>query len=93
MLWGWIRTWICSGFTEKSHFASITSRPLLTMLAESIVIFRPIAQFGCFRASSTRTFSSCCLVKPRKDGKTVFYSLADDHVRKIIAMGIEHIME
>ena len=33
------------------------------------------------------------LVKPRKDGKTVFYSLADDHVRKIIAQGMEHIEE
>lgn len=33
------------------------------------------------------------LVKPRRDGKTVFYSLADDHVRKIIAQGMEHIEE
>jgi ArsR family transcriptional regulator len=33
------------------------------------------------------------LVKPRKDGKTVFYSLADDHVRKIIAQGMEHVEE
>ena len=32
-------------------------------------------------------------MKPRKDGKTVFYSLADDHVRKIIAQGMEHIEE
>ncbi len=33
------------------------------------------------------------LVKPRKDGKAVFYSLSDDHVRKIIAQGMEHIDE
>ena len=33
------------------------------------------------------------LVKPRREGKTVYYSLADDHVRKIIAQGMEHIME
>ena len=33
------------------------------------------------------------LVKPRKDGKTVFYSLSDDHVRKIIAQGMDHIKE
>ena len=33
------------------------------------------------------------LVKPRKDGKTVFYSLADDHVRTLIAQGMEHIEE
>lgn len=33
------------------------------------------------------------LVKSRRDGKSVFYSLADDHVRTIIGQGMEHIME
>lgn len=33
------------------------------------------------------------LVKSRRDGKSVFYSLADDHVRTIISMGLEHIEE
>ena len=33
------------------------------------------------------------LVKARKDGKLIFYSLADDHVYKIIGQGMEHIEE
>ena len=33
------------------------------------------------------------LVSGRKDGKNVRYSLADDHVRTIIDMGLEHIEE
>lgn len=33
------------------------------------------------------------LVKARKDGKMIFYSLADDHVYKIIGQGMEHISE
>lgn len=33
------------------------------------------------------------LVKNRREGKSVFYSLADDHVRTIIAQGREHIRE
>lgn len=33
------------------------------------------------------------LVKARKDGKNVFYSLADNHVRDIFEKGIEHIKE
>ena len=33
------------------------------------------------------------LVKARREGKSVFYSLADDHVRTIIAKGQEHIEE
>ena len=33
------------------------------------------------------------LVKSRREGKSVFYSLADSHVRSIIAQGREHIEE
>lgn len=33
------------------------------------------------------------LVKYRKDGQTIYYSLADDHVEKIFMMGVEHIDE
>ena len=33
------------------------------------------------------------LVKCRREGKSVFYSLADDHVKTIIAQGLEHIEE
>ena len=33
------------------------------------------------------------LVKSRRDGKSVFYSLADSHVRTIISQGFEHIEE
>ena len=33
------------------------------------------------------------LVKSRREGKSVFYSLADGHVRTIIAQGMEHIEE
>ena len=33
------------------------------------------------------------LVKYRRQGKTVFYSLADDHVKTIIDQGLEHVRE
>ena len=33
------------------------------------------------------------LVKSRREGKSIFYSLADNHVRSIIAQGREHIEE
>ena len=33
------------------------------------------------------------LVKNRREGKSNFYSLADDHVRTIIAQGLDHIEE
>ena len=33
------------------------------------------------------------LVKNRRDGKQMYYSLADDHVRTILSMGMEHLQE
>jgi ArsR family transcriptional regulator len=33
------------------------------------------------------------LVTSRRDGKSIYYSLADDHVRSIINLGIEHVCE
>lgn len=33
------------------------------------------------------------LIRSRRDGKQIFYSLADDHVRLIIDQGKEHVQE
>ena len=33
------------------------------------------------------------LVSARRDGKTIFYALADDHVRTMMDQGIEHVTE
>ncbi len=33
------------------------------------------------------------LIKFRRDGKNILYSLADDHVRTILEMGLEHVLE
>ena len=33
------------------------------------------------------------LIKNRREGKTIFYSLADSHVINIIAQGLEHVRE
>ncbi len=33
------------------------------------------------------------LISARRDGKMVFYSLADDHVRSIIDLGLDHVSE
>lgn len=40
-----------------------------------------------------RVLKNARLVKYRKQGKSVFYSLHDDHVKTIINMGVEHIEE
>jgi ArsR family transcriptional regulator, lead/cadmium/zinc/bismuth-responsive transcriptional repressor len=40
-----------------------------------------------------RILKQAKLVKCRRDGKSAFYSLSDDHVRSIIEKGREHIEE
>lgn len=40
-----------------------------------------------------RVLKSARLIKARRDGKTVFYSLADEHVRTLMNCAIEHIRE
>jgi ArsR family transcriptional regulator len=40
-----------------------------------------------------RVLKQARLVKYRKDGKVIYYSLADDHVNQIFAQGLEHVNE
>ena len=40
-----------------------------------------------------RVLKQTCLVKYRRDGKTVFYSLADAHIKTIFDQGLEHVLE
>ena len=40
-----------------------------------------------------RVLKTSQLIKFRREGKSIFYSLADDHVRTILGQGMEHISE
>ena len=40
-----------------------------------------------------RILKQARLVKPRREGKMVYYALADDHGRTIFAQGLDHILE
>lgn len=40
-----------------------------------------------------RVLRTAGLIKVRRSGKSAFYSLDDDHVKKIIELGFEHITE
>lgn len=40
-----------------------------------------------------RILKQARLIKARRDGKSVFYSLADDHVATLLRQGMEHICE
>lgn len=40
-----------------------------------------------------RILKQADLVRSRRDGKAIFYSLADDHVATIMNQGMEHVCE
>lgn len=40
-----------------------------------------------------RVLKDSKLVRFRREGKTVYYALDDDHVRSILSMGMEHVEE
>lgn len=40
-----------------------------------------------------KTLRDAKLVKSRREGKQIFYSLKDNHVKQIISAGLEHVIE
>lgn len=78
-------------------FGDSTRIKILYVLFESEMCVGGIAQLLNMTMSAIshqlRVLKGARLVKQRREGKTVFYSLSDDHVRTIIEMGMEHISE
>ena len=78
-------------------FGDSTRIRILYVLFESEMCVCDIAQLLGMSQSAIshqlRCLKQSKLVKCRRDGKTVFYSLADGHVRTIINQGMEHIMD
>ncbi len=78
-------------------FGDSTRIRILYVLFESEVCVCDIAEVLGMNQSAIshqlRLLKQAKLVKNRREGKTVYYSLADDHVRTIIDQGMEHIEE
>ena len=78
-------------------FGDSTRIKILYVLFESEMCVCDIAQLLGISQSAVshhlRVLKQSKLVKFRKDGKSVIYSLTDDHVRTIIDQGLEHICE
>ena len=78
-------------------FGDSTRIRILFVLFEAEVCVCDLAQVLNMTQSAIshqlRILKQSKLVKSRREGKSVFYSLADAHVRTIIAQGREHITE
>ncbi len=78
-------------------FADSTRIKILYVLFESEMCVCDLAQLLGMTQSAIshqlRSLKQAKLVKYRREGKTVFYSLSDGHVRTILDQGMEHIGE
>ena len=78
-------------------FGDSTRIKILYVLFESEMCVYDIARLLNMTQSAIshqlKVLKQSKLVRYRREGKTVFYSLADDHVRTIIDQGMEHISE
>lgn len=78
-------------------FGDTTRIKILYALFESELCVNDIAQVVELSQSAVshqlRLLKTNKLVKFRREGKTIYYSLDDDHVRSMIALGMEHVEE
>ncbi len=78
-------------------FGESTRIKILYAMFETELCVNDIAKLLNLSQSSVshqlRILKSSKLVKFRREGKSVFYSLDDEHVRSILSMGMEHVEE
>jgi ArsR family transcriptional regulator len=71
----------------KILFSLLGGEMNVTEISENLEMTQPAV------SQQLRLLKTSGLVKFRREGKSVFYFLADDHVRIILNIGIEHLNE
>ena len=78
-------------------FGDTTRIRILYVLFESEMCVCDIAEILSMTQSAIshqlRVLKQARLVRSRREGKQIYYFLADDHVRTIIGQGMDHITE
>ena len=79
------------GFADPTrvHILSLLSQKerCVTEIAEEVQLSQSAI------SHQLRILKQMHLIKYRRDGKNLWYSLADDHVKTILQMGLEHVLE
>ena len=78
-------------------FGDSTRLRIMVMISDSEMAVNDIAESLRMEQSTIshqlRVLRQNKLVRVRREGKQMYYSLDDDHVKKIIEMGMDHILE
>ncbi len=77
-------------------FGDSTRIRILTALTDGeMCVFHLAEHLGMGQSAVShqlRILRTSGLVRPRREGKTVYYALDDEHVREILEAGLEHIL-
>lgn len=78
-------------------FGDTTRAKILFTLSESEMCVCALAELLGMTQSAIshqlKTLKNANLVGNRREGKTIYYFLADDHVKTIICQGLDHLLE
>lgn len=78
-------------------FGDSTRMRILFVLFESEVCVCDLASVLNMTVSAIshqlKILKQAKLVKSRREGRSVFYALADEHVRTMVSQGMEHVLE
>lgn len=78
-------------------FGDATRLHILSLLVDRELCVTDIAEAVELSQSAIshqlRVLKQMHLIKFRREGKNILYSLADDHVLTILQMGLEHVLE
>ncbi|WP_417333418.1 ArsR/SmtB family transcription factor [Halarcobacter sp.] len=78
-------------------FADTTRIKIISVLKEEELCVGAISELINVSQSAVshqlRILKNSKIVKPRREGKQMYYSLDDEHIKKIYDMGLEHIIK
>lgn len=78
-------------------FADTTRIKIISVLKEEELCVGAISELINVSQSAVshqlRVLKNSKIVKPRREGKQIYYSLDDEHIKKIYDMGLEHIIK
>ena len=86
---------------DLSYFYKVMGDPtrlrlLMTLAGGELSVSDLCNVIGMSRSAVShqlRELRNAKLVKPRRDGKTVYYSLDDEHVLSVLNVALEHVKE
>ena len=82
---------LCKGFADPTRVRILSllqqEERCVTDIAEAVELSQSAV------SHQLRILKQMHLIKFRREGKNLWYSLADDHVKTILQMGLEHVLE